>query len=258
MLLDKEFIQQKIANPHIKLELFNNIDSTNNYLKKNLSINRKICIAESQSNGKGSKLNRTWHSPFGKNVYMSYSYYFKKNINELSGLSLVVSLAMLDAIKEIGIAAKIMLKWPNDGLYQGCKLMGNLIESQIISPQETVVIIGMGINVNMLNVDENSISQAWTSLKAISGEDINRNLLCVAIIHNLNAYLEQFNKYGLREFISKWQQVDALYDQEILLNNGEIRGVAKGINEQGNLLLELSNKEIKAYSAGDVSIFKTT
>ena len=256
MLLDKEFIQQKIANPNIELELFNNIDSTNNYLKQNISTKRRICISESQSNGKGSKLNRTWHSPFGQNIYMSYAYYFKKNINDLSGLSLVVSMAMLAAIKEIGIAANIMLKWPNDGVYKKRKLMGNLIESQIISPKETVAIIGIGINVNMLNAEKDDISQAWTSLKAIIGEDINRNLLCVSLVHNLNAYLEQFNKYGLREFILKWQQVDMLYDQEVLLDNGKIKGIAKGIDEQGNLLLHLANQEIISNAAGDVSIFK--
>lgn len=253
LLIDKVKIENEIANPNIEVQVFENIDSTNNYLKKTLNPDkRKVCFAETQTGGRG-RMGRFWHSPFGQNIYMSYSYPFKKDVSELNGLSLAVGIACLNAIKEIGITAPIMLKWPNDGMYMGQKFMGNLIELHSESYGQSIATIGIGINVNML-LDSEVITQAWTSLKKITGEFVNRNHLCIALIHNLNATLEQFSKYGLREFLSQWQQLDFLYNQEIKLNNGEYSGIAKGINEQGNLLLQLKNGQIQAFSSGEASI----
>ena len=255
LLLNQAYIEKEIANPNISIEVLEHVDSTNSYLKRNSDTNRrKIVLSETQTCGRG-RMGRSWHSPFGENIYMSYAYPFKKDISELNGLSLVVSMAVIAAIKEIGILKNIMLKWPNDVIYQGNKLMGNIVEVQSESYGETLAIIGIGVNVNML-VDGENITQSWTSLEKITGNYINRNLLAIALIHNLNVYLEQFAKYGLREFISKWQEFDALYNQRIKLNNEEISGIAKGINEQGNLLLELAGGELKAFSSGETSIFK--
>ena len=252
-LLNQTQIETKIANPNLSIEVLEHVDSTNNYLKKT-SNQRKIVLSETQTGGRG-RMGRSWHSPFGQNIYMSYKYNFKKDISELNGLSLVVGMACLAAIKEIDIDIPIKLKWPNDGVYMGQKLMGNLIELQSEAYGEAEAIIGIGINVNMLN-DHQNITQNWTSLRGITKQYIDRNKLCIALIHNLNLFLEQFAKYGLREFISKWQELDALYNQKIQLNNGRISGIAKGINEHGNLLVELANGNIQAVSSGEASICK--
>jgi BirA family biotin operon repressor/biotin-[acetyl-CoA-carboxylase] ligase len=255
-LLNEQLITKKIDNPNIQLKVLENVDSTNNYLKKNLhTLKRMICLAETQSDGRG-RMSRSWHSPFGQNIYMSYSYPIKKDISELNGLSLVISLAMLAAIKEIGISEEIKLKWPNDGIYDYKKLMGNLIEVQAEAYGSSLIIIGIGINVNMLKTEE-SISQPWTSLREITGKYIDRNLLCISLIHNLNYHLEQFLQYGLQAFISKWQEYDLLFGEIISLNEGGVIGTSRGINQQGNLLLETSSGEIKAFSSGETSICKT-
>lgn len=255
LLLDSVKISQEFSN--INIEVVENIDSTNSYLKRNMDVpKRRICIAETQSGGRG-RMGNAWHSPFGQNIHMSYVYPFKKDVSELNGLSLVVSIAMLEAIKELGIYNDIMLKWPNDGIYDGKKLMGNLIEVQSEAYGESIAIIGLGVNVNMLGCKDDAISQSWTSLQKIFGKSIDRNLLCIALIHSLNFTLEQFAKYGLKEFILKWKELDCLYDKQIQLNNGEfLSGVAKGINELGNLLLELPSGEIRAFSSGETKIIK--
>jgi BirA family biotin operon repressor/biotin-[acetyl-CoA-carboxylase] ligase len=253
LLLDQAKLKEEVADSNIKIEVFEDIDSTNSYLKKNIDpLKRRICFAETQTSGRG-RMGRAWHSPFGKNILMSYAYPFKKDVSELNGLSLVVGIACLNAIKEIGIDVPIDLKWPNDGMHKGQKLMGNLVELQSESYGETIVVIGIGINVNMI-LDSSSITQEWTSLKKITSQYIDINQLCIALIHNLNLALEQFIKYGLREFMPKWQKLDYLYNKKITLNNGDFSGIAKGINEQGNLLLELETGELKAFSSGEASI----
>ena len=255
LLIDKNRILQQCIGSNIEIEVFENIDSTSNYLNKRIDSNeRRICFAEIQNSGRG-RMGKSWHSPFGQNIYMSYAYCFKKDISELNGLSLVVGIAVLSAIQEIGVDIPIGLKWPNDGVYMLGKLMGNLVELKSEAYGETTAIIGIGINVNMLSGDE-TITQNWTSLRKITGKYIDRNELCIALIHNLNAYLELFAKYGLREFMSKWRELDTLYNKKIKLNNGEYEGIAKGINEQGNLLLELATGEVRAFSSGEASLSK--
>lgn len=255
LLLNQSVLKKAIPNSNLEIEVFENIDSTSNYLKSNLDLSKtKICIAEVQTNGRG-RMGRTWHSPFGQNIYLSYAYHFKKDLSQLNGLSLVVGIAVLSAIKENGIDVDLKLKWPNDAIYKDQKLIGTLVELQSESYSYTTAIIGIGINVNML-FDTDKITQNWTSLKQITGKYIDRNQLCIALIHNLNFFLEQFAKYGLKEFLSKWFELDALYNQNVIINNGEYQGISKGINEFGNLLLELPTGEMLNFSVGEVSIRK--
>lgn len=255
LLLNQDFIQREIGSSNITIEVLENVDSTSSYLKRTANSKTRAALSETQTGGRG-RMGRTWHSPFGQNIYMSYARSFKKDISELSGLSLVVSMSIMAAIKELGISADIMLKWPNDGVYLGQKLMGNLVEVQSEAYGESMAIIGLGVNVNMLSDEDDNISQSWTSLRKITGDYIDRNLLCIALIRNLSSYLDKFSKDGLKVFLPQWQQLDYLYNQPIKINNGELAGIARGIDEQGNLLLELSNGEIIACSWGETSICK--
>lgn len=253
LLLDAEEIIKEVANPKIKIEVFEEINSTNTYLKTIEDFElRHIAIAEIQNIGRG-RMGRNWHSPFGQNLYLSYAYPFKKDVSELGGLSIIVGMAALAAIKEIGIEASIGLKWPNDGVFENHKLFGILVELQSEANSSSRAIIGIGINVNML-IDSPIITQKWTSLQKITDKYIDRNKLCIALIHNLNALLEIFAKHGLKDFLNQWHKIDALYGKEITINNAKNTGIAKGINEQGQLLLELKTGEVIACSSGETSI----
>jgi BirA family biotin operon repressor/biotin-[acetyl-CoA-carboxylase] ligase len=255
LLIDQAKIVKELDNLDIRLEVFEDLDSSNNFLKNNIDAKkRRICFAEAQNKGRG-RMGGFWYSPFGQNIHMSYCYHFNKDISELNGLSLVVGVGILKAIKEIGIDADVKLKWPNDGNYLNQKLIGILVELQSEAYGESTAVVGIGINVNML-CDKGLIDQSWTSLNKITGKYIDRNVLAVALIHNLNYVLERFAKYGLREFLNDWRELDSLYNKSITLNNGQYFGIAKGINEHGNLVVELASGELRAFSSGEVSISK--
>lgn len=253
LLINQPIIEKEFTN--VCVEVFESLDSTNTYLKNNLDINKTcICLAETQTNARG-RMQRSWHAPFGKNIYLTVSYTFKKDVSELNGLSLVIGIAILNALKEIGITEIIKLKWPNDGIFEGNKLFGILVELLSESFSNTTAIIGIGINVNMM-FDDNKITQNWTSLQKICGKSIDRNKLIISLIHNLNYVLETFEKYGLKEFISKWFEHDALINKSIKLNLDNKQGIARGINEQGHLLIELEDGTIESFASGETSIIK--
>lgn len=257
ILLDQSKIKKQLTQAKVAINVFEYIDSTNDYLKSVKGEKGiKICLAEQQTRGKG-RLNRDWYSPFAKNIYLSCLYPFQKDMSELAGLSLVTSLAVIETLRGYGISDNLYVKWPNDIVYANKKLSGNLIEIQAESYGASVAIIGIGINVNMLS-DEDQVSQKWTSMQKILGEYINRNDLCARLIDLLLANIAKFTAQGLAPFIEEWVRSDCLTNQTIAVKNvnDTIKGRVTGINEQGHLLLHLANGTVRAFSSGDTSIVK--
>lgn len=114
ILFDKEKIQELIENPKISLDCFETISSTSHYLNNNVKFkNMHVCLAEHQSMGRG-RMNRLWFSPFGCNIYCSFSYLFNKDVSELSGLSLVIGILTVKMLETLDERIKPFLKWPND------------------------------------------------------------------------------------------------------------------------------------------------
>lgn len=259
VLLDKNFITDAFKAEDLQIEVFESLPSTHTYLRSFMpAYNVRFCIAEEQTDGKG-RFNRKWHAPFGQNIYLSCIYPFQKDISELSGLSLVVGIAVISALKEvIGDQVAIGLKWPNDLVYQGKKVGGILIEVQGESNGTCQALIGIGININMLHNETVHIEKEWTSLREILGSYLDRNTFCVSLMRCVLKYLELFAiGGGLALFYEEWQKVDALNGQTIEINTGNdmrVKGIARGVNFLGYLILEKENGEMQYIAAGEASI----
>ncbi len=198
-LLPSQFSQQ------VALEVFTKLPSTNSYLQQlddsAISAAYQICLAEQQSAGRGRKVGRRWHSPFGENIYFScrcrlYGQYEK--------LSLVVGLAVIRVIKRYSNDEAIGYKWPNDLLWRGKKIAGILVDLMTCGDNCDAV-IGLGLNVNMAVTDA-EIDQPWASLRQITGHYINRNPLVAEIISELLAMIEIFQQEGFDYFHDEWQR----------------------------------------------------
>lgn len=258
LLLNPKIIKQGIACKNIDINIFETIDSTNEYQKLFIGHkNIKICMAEQQTHGKG-RLNRKWHSPFAQNIYLSCSYPFQKDISELAGLSLVVSLAVVKTLACYGLPKALLIKWPNDIIYDHKKLAGILIEIQAESHGACHAIMGIGINVNMLHAENHFIAQTWTSLRKIMATYIDRNQLCILLIDNLITYLKLFEKQRLSSFIDEWNTIDFLKHKKISLKHGhkKIYGKAMGIDSLGHLILQTVDGSSQSFSSGDTTIMK--
>ncbi|WP_244896911.1 biotin--[acetyl-CoA-carboxylase] ligase [Candidatus Coxiella mudrowiae] len=260
-LLDKQKIVSTLEIKSIPLELFKQVDSTNDYLKtashpKSHPNKLAICISEMQTKGKG-RFYRPWHSPFGQNIYLSLKYSFDKDISELAGLSLVCGLVVCRTIETIcHLSLPIFIKWPNDIICDNKKLAGILIEIQAETHEFCSVIIGIGLNVNMQNDADQKINKDWTSLINLTEAYYDRNKLCTALINYLIHYLETFEKHGFRFFQNPWREKDYLFNKFLSLksNQNEFQGIGAGINEKGNLILKLTDGFQKAFSSGDATL----
>jgi BirA family biotin operon repressor/biotin-[acetyl-CoA-carboxylase] ligase len=167
-------------------------------------------------------------------------------------------LAIVSALKPFHLNDKLHVKWPNDIVYDEKKLSGSLIEIQAETHGASHAVIGIGVNVNMLEDKESHITQAWTSLRNVAGEYIDRNDVCASLVNHLIQYLQQFEAQGFAPFMEEWMQRDCLMNKLITIQslNQAIEGRVTGINEQGHLLLTMADGKIRSFSSGDATIVK--
>lgn len=258
-MLNESVIRQELIsavfNKPIHFHLLDTVDSTNQFLKNMPSSHAlEVCCAEEQTQGRG-RFGRSWHSPCGENIYCSIRWHLDCGLARLSGLSLVVSMAVLEALKDMSIDDDIRIKWPNDILWHGKKLCGNLVELITDSSGHTEVVIGIGINVNSATQDQNLFDKPWCSLYEITGNHFDRNLLIARLLIQLNQNLQQLISQGFSSFIPIWQRVDNLYGQQVTVSQlgGTLSGQANGVNESGQLILIDAGGITHYLSAGDTS-----
>lgn len=257
-LLSKQFIFSYLS-PNIqsqitRFEILDKVSSTNQYLLDELrdqELKTTVVLAEYQSHGRGRR-GRNWQSPYAKNIYLSLLWYFQKDPGELSGLSLVTGIAIINALQKYGIQ-DLQLKWPNDVLFQGKKLCGILIE-MIAKPHiETSVVIGVGINVDMSN---SVTSNDWIDLTSILGTKPDRNQVGAYIIEELINILELFQQRGFCYFLSDWQRYDMLTDKVVTIytNHEPYPGKVLGVSNKGELIILNSDNQIVHLMQGEVSV----
>lgn len=237
------------------LELHEHIDSTNSELRRRAVVlpSAFVCLAEEQTSGRG-RYGRSWASPFARNLYLSLLWRFDAGPDALPGLSLAVGVAVLRALRGLGVAG-VGLKWPNDLVWRGAKCAGTLIELTGESCSSCSAVIGVGVNVDMPRPLGAAITQPWTDLSAISGEPVSRNRLAGTLVSELIEMLAAFESTGLAPVLDEWRQHDVMYGQPIIVTtaHGDVTGIARGIDAGGALLVE-SGGGMKRYLSGDVSV----
>ena len=231
------------------------IDSTNAEVHRRLSRGaprRIACISEQQVSGRGRR-GRSWASPFAQNIYLTLAEPFESGAQGLEGLSLVVGLALVEALEDAGYR-NCALKWPNDILLDGRKLAGVLIEIAGDLSSECVAIIGVGINVLMTR--SAGIAQQWTSLLLSRQEgELDRNRLIALFVNRLGASLEIFRQDGFAPFAERWTKRDAWAGLPVRVISGEtvIEGINVGVSSAGALRLTVRGDEVLIHG-GEVSL----
>ncbi|USD41291.1 bifunctional biotin--[acetyl-CoA-carboxylase] ligase/biotin operon repressor BirA [Vibrio sp. SCSIO 43135] len=255
-LLDQNVLNQSLSSP---VELIPIIDSTNQYLLDRVDSleSGSTCLAEYQEKGRGRR-GREWISPFGANLYLSMYWRLDAGMAAAMGLSLVVGVAIVEALEEMGLNG-VKLKWPNDLYYQDRKLAGILVEMSGQAGAAAHLVIGMGMNLMMSDATE-GITQPWASLSEVAAsQEVDRNQLAVTMITTLKNSLADYELRGMSGFVERWNRLDNFIGRPIKLIMGprEVSGIARGINEQGAVLLE-TEQGIETYIGGEISLRPST
>ncbi len=250
-LLNQQVLSDALNTP---IELIPIIGSTNQHLLDRVDTleSGTACIAEFQESGRGRR-GREWVSPFGSNLYLSLYWRLDAGMAAAMGLSLVVGVAIVEALEELGVE-EVKLKWPNDLYYQDRKLAGILVEMSGQAGGAAHLVIGMGINIAMPK-ETQGITQPWASLMEAFDGELDRNQLAVTLVNTLNRVLNEYEISGMTGFVERWNRLDNFLDRPVKLIIGpkEVEGVARGINEQGAVLLE-TNSGVEPYIGGEISL----
>lgn len=221
-------------------------------------------LAEEQKRGRGRR-DRRWHSPAGGNIYFSLGWRFTEGDHAFTTLPLVAAVAAAQTLKRVGLTGH-GIKWPNDILVAGKKLAGILVELKAHGSR-SVAIIGVGINVRMpssaLEDPETLIDRPWTDLEsnlAPAERPCSRNALASGLIDQLLSALGRFESTGFESFHRAWATYDLLRGTETTLqmDGHSVQGIARGISDQGELLLDVTGGGRQSFHAGEVRVFGGT
>ena len=167
------------------------VDSTNNYCK---DLARKgapegtVVISDQQTGGKGRR-GRSFASPAGVGVYMSYLMRPVTGIEKISEITCWTAVAVCRAIKDCyGVDAGI--KWVNDVLMNRMKICGILTEASVEAESGAIdsLVIGIGINVNEKRTDfPEELNSIASSISIENGGKVfMRSELAAALIRRLD------------------------------------------------------------------------
>jgi len=236
------------------LRVFQEIGSTNTALLEHAAaepVDGVVFCAEQQTEGRGRR-GRTWVSPPGKNIAMSIGHAFDRSPSRLGGLSLVVGLAVIDALSATGVNG-LELKWPNDVLLSGRKAGGILVElANAVAPVN--VVIGIGLNVGGGAEVSGRVDQPVADLlEACPG--LSRNRATSALIDAVHDFCRIFESEGFAPMRDAWTRMHALQDRAVDISIGDRRetGRVVGVTEHGALVVEERGQR-RELLAGEVSV----
>jgi len=219
-----------------------------------------VLLAEHQTGGRGRR-GRSWVAPPGGAVCLSVSWQYAELPADLSALSLIVGLCVVNALHELGVEG-VNLKWPNDLVTANGKLGGILIEMRAEAGGPVHVVIGIGLNVLLDDEARATVKAAGNvadDIRAHRDPAPDRNAMVAGVLRRLLPALREFPRHGLKPHLSHWNACDALFGREVNVENvGQItRGVARGIDAHGALLVE-TPAGVHRFISGEVSVRVTT
>lgn len=256
---------------------FEETDSTNvqaQFAVMNGAVDGTLVVAEKQTAGRGRR-GREWESPAVGNIYFTLLLKPHFAPEAASKLTLLMAYAVKSALEQYVPCA---IKWPNDIVTDGKKICGILTELHLEGTSIHHVVIGVGVNVGRQEFSPELAGKATSLEEACADKNvlISRSRIIADILQAFEEEYENYRKacenpiekcdrqsdscadkmYGLGDFVDKYNACLVNKDREVCVLDpkGEYRGIARGINREGELLVECADGTVKAVYAGEVSV----
>lgn len=214
-----------------------------------------LVIAEEQAQGRG-RLDRTWFSPAGENIFISLIIRPHLPPGTASRLVILAAVAAAEALIET-TGLKAAVKWPNDILIGEKKIGGILLEMSMEPDTVNYLIIGLGINVNTpAERFPEKLRGRATSVLAETGKTFPRVSLLRRFLELLEQKYFQSRKAGFDTVINRWKSLTDMPGRRVCVKtiNESYEGVVVDLDCDGFLILRNnSGEEIRLFS-GDITI----
>nr|WP_320146425.1 biotin--[acetyl-CoA-carboxylase] ligase [uncultured Anaeromusa sp.] len=236
---------------------FFDTSSTNNEAKRLAAddvVEGTIVVSEAQTLGRG-RLNRGWFSPPGGGVWVSVILRPPFPPQEAPKCTLMAAVATVEAIREMS-GLNCGIKWPNDILWQGRKLVGILTEMSAEMDAINFIVLGIGINVSLQESDfPAELREIGTSVSMGAKREISRVELLQKLLERLEYWYQVVKQEGFEPVLEAWRRESVTLGQPVRVLAGEetYDGVAEELAEDGSLLVRTENG-LRRVLAGDVSL----
>lgn len=234
------------------------VDSTNRMAKAlayHGAAEGTIAVAEEQTGGKG-RLDRKFFSPRGKGIW--FSVILRPNFlqKDAPKCTLMAAVAVAEAMIRFNLKPEI--KWPNDLMFNGRKIVGILTEITGEISRITYIVIGVGINVN-ISRDEfpEEIRDVAASLSEMNGEPLSRVKFFRAVLEEFDKLYLEVKASGFGGIIDRWRKYNITLGKEVriisALDGDSFTGKVVDLNADGALVVD-TGQELRTVYAGDVSL----
>lgn len=240
-----------------QIEILDSLPSTNTELLRRAAqgaASGSVLAAEWQSAGRG-RFGRAWHAGLGHALTFSLLWRFESGLSALSGLSLGVGVALVRALRGLGVDG-VGLKWPNDVVSGQGKLAGILLEAQGDMLGPSAVVLGVGLNLRLPPTVMQRIDQPTSALAQVIAELPERNGLLALLLQELADMLEVFATQGFVALQAEWESYHLYQHRSVrmLLPDGkQIAGVVRGVTGAGALRVE-TELGVQVFNAGEISL----
>jgi len=252
--LNSEKIVEKLETKWLGREMvcLDEVDSTNSYAVRLLAEGKlrhgMVITADSQYGGRG-RMGRSWYSNGG--ICMTAVLITDKPPAELAPVTLAAGVGMAVGIRSL-TGYDFKLKYPND-VMAGDKKLGGILSELKLSEGKSVVLLGIGLNVEQLSFPD-EIKDIAVSLKSL-GFDIDRENVTASVINGLEKTLEIFIEEGFPKVRPFWIDINCTLGKEISVEapSGHIEGRAVNLDDDGALVVE-TQKGLQKVTTGDFLI----
>ena len=237
----------------IKLE---ETKSTNTYSKENLTLleDKTVVHALRQTHGRG-RLNRTWVDLGENNLFFSIVLKPSTDFKAVySNLTQYASVILCKIFENYGLNPKV--KWPNDVMIDGQrKICGILCETVIENNELKGIILGIGINLNASKKDvENIPDRVVTALNLETGASVNPDAFLNEFLTEFFKTYDEFLSNGFDFIMNDYLKRNCFLEKDLNVQvlNSIKSGYAKGINNNGELILHTEDNKDLILNIGDI------
>lgn len=254
IILDKKILE-KFLDQKLNITIFDELDSTNTYLKKLGSKGEKenqLVIALSQTGGRG-RMGRSFYSPNGTGVYFSLLLYPDFSAEKSLFLTVMAAVSVAETVMKYN-KNDVKIKWVNDIYIDGKKVCGILTEGAINSDKYLdYAVVGIGINVV---APEKGFPEDISDIAtAIFPGNTEENIKEKIVAEVVNSFFKMYNDVDT-DFVKRYKEYSYLTGKEINIISGVNTRPATviGITDDCHLLVKNEEGELEEISSGDVSV----
>lgn len=227
------------------------VDSTNTWAKANLDKFGPVgaVYTTSQTAGRGRR-GHTWINASGQALY--YTVVLKTELAQPESLPLFASMAVADALEQrYGIQCQI--KWPNDLLLNGKKIVGILCE---IAPDGHSIVCGIGFNLAQPQsyfTAQNLPHGTSLTLQGVAVDPDNDPAWLAAYLTEVGfgTAMADYAAHGFTACRDAYKAVCVNLQRAVTYDGGQ--GIARDVDEDGRLVVHDDTGDVKVFT-GEVSV----